>query len=515
MKKVLLTHQKPQNSDKRTQSLFSHLYHGAIKRHLKKVALWIFVVLLFIAAACDPLPSNAVPTSTPAPSLAANVPLPTVTVPPSPTPEPTPLPGTITWAMSAFSDSTTADPDFAAGEPDIVDCSMPVLPAWAPFASDQPEFLTLNYPVPLMASQLEITYIGNPEEILRVEVLSSLSGLGRLIHDAEETPLSPPVDDACPAKLSLPINVDFEVDVVIITIAASQKPVQIDAAGLTGELLGYVDVPVFWRVPLPGTPVSLATGENGQVFAITAPRGLYAYDVEGNQLEEFSIPNEAQLTDVSTDQTGNLLVIDKAYGWYILMTPEGEHLVIGGDGLAGSGAIDPLSGNVYILQGNVLLVFEADTARLIGDWALDEISIYDSLVFDSQGRMFALRNPQWQPELVQLDPETGEELDAIPLMRANQYYFEIVARDLAVDASGNFYILFGLNTGQIAVHVLDPQGTFLRRFGRLTTDMDDWPEGALFDPHAITVSADGRFILVADGYEENAYLTAFLMEMEE
>ncbi len=85
---------------------------------------------------------------------------------------------------------------------------------------------------------------------------------------------------------------------------------------------------------------------------------------------------------------------------------------------------------------------------------------------------------------------------------------------MVIDDSGNFYILFGLNTGQIAVHVLDPQGNFLRRFGRLTTDMDDWLEGALFDPRAITVSADGRFILVADGYEETAYLTAFLIEME-
>ena len=356
------------------------------------------------------------------------------------------MPEAIYWAMSAYSDLTTADPDFAAGEPDVNDCSEPVLPVWAPFASDQPEFLTLNYPVPLMASQLEIHYIGNPEEILRVEVLNSASGLGRLIHDAEETPLSPPADDACPAKLSLPIDVDIEVDVVVITIAASENPVQIDAAGLTGELLGYVDVPVFWRVPLPGTPVSLAAGENGLIYAVTAPRGLYAYDVEGNPLEEISVPNEAQLTDVSTDQTGNLLLIDKAYGWYILMTAEGEHLVIGGDGLSGQGAVNPVNGNIYIVQGNVLLIFAADTAKLVGDLSLDELSIYGSPIFDSQGRLFALRNPQWQPELVQIDPETGEELDAVPLMRANQYYFEIVARDMAIDASGNFYILFGLNT---------------------------------------------------------------------
>jgi hypothetical protein len=42
--------------------------------------------------------------------------------------------------------------------------------------------------------------------------------------------------------------------------------------------------------------------------------------------------------------------------------------------------------------------------------------------------------------------------------------------------------------------------------------MDDWPEGAFLDPRAITVSPDGRFILVADGYDDTAYLTAFLLE---
>ncbi len=341
MKKMILFRQKLRISIRFTLSVFSRVTEERYKNN----ALGIFMILLLVTASCDPVSPSAVPTKTPA------SPLPTSTIPSSPTPEPTPLPGKQYWAISAFSDSITADPDFAGGEPDVKDCSEPVLPIWAPLASDQSEFLTLSYPVPLMASQLDITYIGNPEEILRVEVLNSLSGLGRLIHDAEETPLSPPADDACPAKLSLPIDVDIEVDVVVITIAASEQPVQIDAAGLTGELLGYVDAPVFWRVPLPGTPVSLATGENGLIYAVTAPHGLYAYDVEGNQLKQFSVPNEAQLTDVTTDQAGNLLVIDEAYGWYILMTPEGEHLVIGGDGLSGQGAVDPMTGNVHISAG--------------------------------------------------------------------------------------------------------------------------------------------------------------------
>ena len=144
------------------------------------------------------------------------------------------------------------------------------------------------------------------------------------------------------------------------------------------ELLGYVDMPVFWRVPLPGTPVSLATGENGLVYAVTAPHGLYAYDVEGNRLKEFSVPNKAERTDVTTDPTGNLLVIEKAYGWYILMMPEGEHLMIGGDDLCDQGAVNPVDGNIYIFQGNDMLVFAADTVKLVDDMSLDEISICGS-----------------------------------------------------------------------------------------------------------------------------------------
>lgn len=39
--------------------------------------------------------------------------------------------------------------------------------------------------------------------------------------------------------------------------------------------------------------------------------------------------------------------------------------------------------------------------------------------------------------------------------------------------------------------------------------------GSFLDPAAITVSPDGRFILVADGYEDKSYLSAFLMEIDE
>jgi DNA-binding beta-propeller fold protein YncE len=420
--------------------------------------------------------------------------------------------------MQAFSE--TGDPDFATGQPDVSNCAEAMQPTWAASASDQPASLTLTYPTPVLASQIDLYTLGQPGDLLRVEVRNSLSGLGRVIHDGGQAALSlpealsDPSQGSCPAKLSLPVKVDFEVDLVIVTVAASPNPLQIDAVGLAGELLGLIEPPVFWRVPLPGTPVSLAVNQNGLVFAATEPDGLFTYDVEGNQLKQHSIPNGAQLTDVTADPFGNFVIIDDGYGWFILMSPEGEHLTIGGEYLYGQGAVSPADGNLYVLKDKSILVYTSDTAEFLREMAIDELPAYSSLAFDPAGRLFSLRNPQWQPELLQLDPQTGAELDAIPLARANQYPVEIVARDLAIDASGNFYVLFQMNTGQIAIHVLDSQGSFVSRFGRLTSDPDDWPEGAFFDARALAVSPDGRFVLVADGYDETSYLTAFLLEPE-
>ncbi len=475
-----------------------------------------FLALLLASLSCkNALPAApdtpaAEPTAIRAESTA------TARIPPAPTdPAPQPIaaqPGIVYWPMQAFSE--VGDPDWAAGQPDVSDCAEPMQPTWAASASDQPAVLTLAYPTPVLASQIDLYTLGQPADILRVEVQNSLSGLGRLIHDGKQAALSPPGGGICPAKLSLPVDVDFEVDLVIIRVAASPNPLQIDTVGLAGELLGYFEPPVYWRVPLPGTPVSLAINPNGLVFAATEPNGLFTYDIEGNQLKQHPIPIEAQLTDVTADSFGNFVVVDDGYGWFILMSPEGEHLTIGGEYLYGQGAVSPADGNLYILKGSSLLVYTTDTAEHLREIPLDETPTYASLAFAPDGRLFTLRNPGWQPELLQLDPQTGAELDAIPLARANQYPIEIVARDLAIDANGNFYVLFQMNTGQIAIHVLDAQGSFVSRFGRLTFDPENWREGIFFDPRAIAVSPDGRFVLVADGFEGHGRLTAFLLEPE-
>lgn len=118
----------------------------------------------------------------------------------------------------------------------------------------------------------------------------------------------------------------------------------------------------------------------------------------------------------------------------------------------------------------------------------------------------------WEALLLELDPLTGEELDATPLKRSTNV--DIEPRDLAIEENGNFYVLFSMNAGRVAVHLLDPQGNLLRRFGQLTYDPENWPEGSFFEPRAIAVSPDGRFVFIADGFENNVYLTAFLLEAE-
>ena len=65
------------------------------------------------------------------------------------------------------------------------------------------------------------------------------------------------------------------------------------------------------------------------------------------------------------------------------------------------------------------------------------------------------------------------------------------------------------------MHKLNPQGELLARFGMLSAEPTGWPEGSFLDPRAITVSEDGRFVLIADGFDDSAYLTAFLMEIDE
>lgn len=372
--------------------------------------------------------------------------------------------------------------------------------------------LTLTYATPLLPAQLEIYTAGPPDGIRRVELLSSLSGLGRLAYETGAPVRRDPLaEGACAERLVLPVEADFEVDTVFITFDSPAAAAQVGAVELLGSLDLFADAPVAWSVALPGVPVDVAAGRDGRVYVAVEPNGLYAFDEQGRLAHQFSVPSVSRLTSVEVDPAGNLVVTDAVYNWYIVLSPEGEQLAAGGGDAYYRAAVSPLDGNIYMWKGGAIDVYAPGAASPIRSLPLDGARSYLGLAFDPRGRLFTLRDYDWSGVLLELDPLTGEEIDATPLERTEQV--EIVTRDLAIDAGGNFCILFSLNAGQVAVHRLDPQGNLAQRFGRLASGAEEHAPGVFLDPRAISVSPDGRFVFIVDGYAESATLTALLLEV--
>lgn len=401
--------------------------------------------------------------------------------------------------------------DVAVGryDPNYPSCGEPSL-ATLPEAGGE-ILLTLTYATPVLPERIEVYHSGQIDGLRRVEALNTLSGLGRLLYESgAETRREGLSEGSCAERLVLEGKVDFEVDQVILSFDSPAAAAQVAAVELWGRLEAFEDVPVFWRAPLENTPVDLAVTKTGMVYAATEPNGLFMYDYEGVQLKRYSTPSQAQLNCVTADVFDNLIVTDSTFGWFMVITPEEEQLAIGDADSCLSAAVSPADGNLYLLKRDGIDVFTTDTAEMIRQNPLDEVNFYAGLAFNSQGKLFTLRDSNWSPVLAELDPLTGEELDATPLIRSNQG--EIVARALAIDGNGYFYVLFQVNTGQVAIHKLDSQGNLVARFGKLAGDLEEWAPGVFMDPRAIAVDAAGGFIYVADGFGGSAFLTAFLME---
>jgi hypothetical protein len=487
---------------------------------ITKYQLRITIFVLFFASLACTLPLAA----TPEPKIDGTLPLPENVTPPSPSPAtetlatatpPKPESPETSGLIRQEASRSRLDPyeiDDVALWPleEAASCGDEWLSNLDPQSGEI--ILTLTYPAPLLPEQLELYTGGGAPGIRRIELLNTISGLGKLVYESGQSIQAEPVSGACAQKLTIPASADFEVDKVFISFENPAAVAQLGAVEMLGRLNAYVEAPVFWRVRLPNTPTGLAVNENGLVYAASEPNNLFAYDVEGNQRKQFSVPNEAFLTDVAADPFGNLVVVDNTYGWFIILSPEGEHLTVGGENVFGQAAVSPLDGNLYLLMGGQIQVYTTDSGEFLRAMPLDDLHTHTSLAFAPNGRLFTIRDYDWDATLLELDPLTGAEGDSIPLRYSN--VVDTLVRDLAIDAAGNFYILYGMNAANIAVHVLSPNGALLRRFGKLTYDPIDRPEGALFDPRAIAVSPDGRFILIADGYEDNAMLTAYLLEPE-
>ena len=489
-----------------------------------RFSLVIILFSLFIIAGCTPAvtapePTNQPLTAQPAPSLTVslsptifNTPTISATLTPSRTPIPAvTMPGIIRQGALFSNLSPYEVEEVATGDyqPDNPTCGETYLNTLSELNSEI--LLTLTYSTPVVPDQIEVYTGDGTVAIKHIELLNSLTGLGSLIYEGDKAFATEPVTaGACTQKFILPADIDFEVDTIIVSFHDLPSAAQVGAVELLGHLEKYVELPVFWRIPLPEVVVDLSANHSGLVYLSDKANGLYMYDVEGNQLKAFSVPDHAAITSVASDPAGNLVLTDSGFGWFVKLSPEGYQLSAGGDGDYYEAAVNPLDGSLYLLHDNSLSVFNSDTAEFIRQIEMEEQLVFTSLTFNNQGQLYALCHTDYPATLIELDTSTGEELDTILLGRSN--FGEIIVRDLAIDGNDNFYVLFSNNTAQIAVHMLDKHGSLVKRFGTLSTEYGSWAEAEFFDPRAITVTGDGRFIIIGDGHEDSAFLTAYLIE---
>lgn len=373
--------------------------------------------------------------------------------------------------------------------------------------------ITLQYLTPVIPTEIELFTNLDAEIILRVELLNSFSGLSIIYNENQPPEWEQKTNHGgCEKSLALKIETDIEVDTVFVEFSDLSSASQLDAAILSGRLDLYTEPTILWRASLPATPIDLVVNPFGEIFVATDLNGLYKYDLQGNLLADFPTPNIAKVMSVEADSSGNFYVVDSDYGWLVIYDSNGIQMDAGGDNVFGHLAFNPVDGNLFLLHNNKIEVYDRGL-ELLRQIILDETHSYGNLAFSPDGRLYILRDHDWDAVLVELDPLTGEENNAFPLVNSNQR--EIVARDLSVDAEGNVYVLFGMNTGEVAIHMFDARGNLIQRFGHLSSDIEEWPEGSFLDPRAISVTPDGKSLILVDGYADQSFLTAYSMEIGE
>lgn len=145
------------------------------------------------------------------------------------------------WASSAIASSEYGNPDWAAsqatGAPDtLVDECADLPTAWASYENDTAEWIELTYDIPVIPTQINIIQTHSPDQVVKVEVID-LTGAYHEIYTGEPENLW----DECPYTLSIPVDVDYEVAALKISIDQSIVPTtwnEIDAVELVGIAAG-------------------------------------------------------------------------------------------------------------------------------------------------------------------------------------------------------------------------------------------------------------------------------------
>ena len=472
---------------------------------------------------------NPIPTMT---NVAEPTPTQTIFQPPTIIPQTTPIPqleiqgiynATDTsslWVSEVSTDLIGQNIQSILGLPEAFECN----DRYESWYIEQPEnspkeyLLNLKFDYAVIPTEIVIYFSSESSVNIRVEVLDSDSGLGaEIYHGAINT------GGNCPGQMRIPIETDLSIDTIILAFQNSDPPVHIDAVNLIGQVPNFLEIPVFWRIPIPadylGDPESdlpggLATDHFGNIYLANGNNGLSRYDVEGNLLHDYPVPFVSNIRDVAVDNQGRIILTDLAYKWYVTFDHDGIQVDAGGEDFGWNGprdiAVHPKTGNIYILDENDeysrIRVYSPVNNQLVQVLPLETVGtqMHKGLAFDQEGYLYTL--DQILETILKLDADNGEVVNELGYLELNK----ASPSDLAIDNKGNIYVLLNASPENTAVYIYDSFGSLKYRLGKLTYDGEGWMEGVFFFPVGISISPDGRFLTVV----ENGYLTTYLLDVD-
>jgi DNA-binding beta-propeller fold protein YncE len=418
------------------------------------------------------------------------------------------------WAFEVFTDIEFADMEYFTGGPSDIACGNEPYPWFFSIENPKESYtLDFHYPYPLIPLEINI-YLTHPtDDVFTISVGNDANQFDTQVYSGKI-----PYKGSCPYVFTIPVNISDTVDQIALQFTDVGNPVQITSIELVGILPHYLDISPVWRVEIPADylgdadsqfPGGIAIDELNNIYIANGQNGLIKMDKDGQVISTYLNQNPSNYSDVALDQFQNIVVSDLLSKEFVVLSKNGTRNISGGMDFSPYSpravAVSPFNGYVYVLDvGDVVnrvQVYTGNTGEYLHEIPLEqaEYPSYKGLAFDSDGYLYTL--DVRRGSILKMDVNNQSIVEEL----AHQELQNAGTADLAIDKSGNIYILLHNSPENSAIYVLDSKGGLFKRFGNLNYDGSDHDPGAFMFPVSLAVSDDGNMVAVC----ENGFITAY------